>query len=124
MNQPSQSPESPENTVPATLLRLREHWWCALDDRGHDIPLVSANQANALGESPIHIAAWKGSPEDLMWLIENGADISQRGDFDMTPLHYAYMGHKPENIKVLLNSGANPEAQCDRGLRPAEGREP
>jgi Ankyrin repeats (many copies) len=124
MNQPSQSSQHAECEVPATLLRLREHWWCALDDIGHHVPLVAVNQVNALGEAPIHIAAWKGSPADVTWLIENGADISRRGDFGMTPLHYAYMGQQQENTKVLLEAGADPEARCDRGLRPADGREP
>jgi ankyrin repeat protein len=127
MNQPSRSSANAEDIraeVPETLLRLREHWWCALDDRGYDIPLEAVNQLNAIGEAPIHIAAWRGSPEDLKWLIENGADVAQRGDFEMTPLHYAYMGGKRENINALLAFGADPEARCDRGLRPTDGREP
>ena len=104
------------------LERLREHWWCQTDEDGHDIPLTQVNQLNAVGEAPIHIAARKGSAEDIRWLVANGADINQRGDFEMTPLHYAYMGGKRENIEALLAAGADPTLRCDRGLLPNEGR--
>ena len=104
------------------LERLREHWWCQTDEMGHDIPLTEVNQLNALGETPIHIAARMGSAEDILSLLANGADINQRGDFDMTPLHYAYMGGKRENIEALLGAGADPTLRCDWGLLPNEGR--
>ena len=104
------------------LENLRKHWLCALDDDALDIPLTDVNQVNELGESPIHIAAWKGRPEDVRWLLENGADINQKGDFGMTPLHYAYMGGKRENIEILLNAGADPSLRCEAGLLPQDGR--
>ena len=93
-----------------------------MDDDCLDIPLTEVNQLNVFGESPIHIAAWKGCPEDIKWLVENGADINQRGEFGMTPLHYAYMGGKRENIETLLNFGANPAIKCNYGLLPQEAR--
>lgn len=104
------------------LASLQKHWWCRMDDRGDYIPLEGVNQLNAVGEAPIHIAAWKGSANDVQWLLDNGADVHQRGDFGMTPLHYAYMGAKKENIAVLLEAGADPLAQCDHGLARADGR--
>jgi hypothetical protein len=105
------------------LERLAQHWWCRIDDLGHDIPLTDINQLNALGEAPIHIAAWKGTVEDVRSLLEHGANANQRGDFEMTPLHYAYMGRSRENIKCLLEGGADPTLRCDRGLLPEEGRD-
>jgi len=105
-----------------TLKKLEQYWWSALDEAGDYIPLTEVNQLNALGESPIHIAAWKGSAEDVRCLLAHGADINQRGDFQMTPLHYAYMGGKRENIEALLSAGADPKLRCDRGLLPHEGR--
>lgn len=104
------------------LKKLQEHWWCLLDDDGKDIPLREVNQVNALGESPIHIAAWKGDVNDILWLLSNGADINQRGEFGMTPLHYAYMGGMKANIAALINAGADQNIRCDDGLLPHEGR--
>ena len=93
-----------------------------MDEDGHEIPLTDVNQMNVLGEYPIHIAAWKGDPADVAWLLENGADVSQRGDFFMTPLHYAYRGGKNETIEMLLEYGADESARCDRGLLPKESK--
>ena len=104
------------------LERLREHWWCQIDDLGHDIPLTQVNQLNALGEAPIHIASRNGSADDIRALLTNGADINQRGDFGMTPLHYAYMGGQQANIEALLSAGVDPTLRCDRGLLPQDGR--
>lgn len=104
------------------LENLRQHWWCLTDDECIDIPLTVVNQLNLFGESPIHIAAWKGTPQDILWLLNNGANLSQRGEFGMTPLHYAYMGGKRENIEFLLNASADTNALCDFGLLPNEGR--
>ena len=104
------------------LERLSQYWWCQTDENCLDIPLTEVNQLNLLGESPIHIAAWKGCSEDILWLLDNGANINQRGEFDMTPLHYAYMGGKRENIETLLNAGADPTIRCNYGLLPHDGR--
>jgi ankyrin repeat protein len=100
--------------------KLQQYWWSLTDDNCIDIPLTTVNQLNMLGESPIHIAAWRGSAEDVEWLIKNGANVNALGDLGMTPLHYAYMARKPETIKVLLEAGANPSLRCERGLLPAE----
>ena len=104
------------------LERLQQHWWCITDDNCLDIPLTEVNQLNIFGESPIHIAAWKGCPEDIHWLLDNGANINQPGEFGMTPLHYAYMGGKRENVEALLSAGADPNKTCDYRLLPHEGR--
>jgi ankyrin repeat protein len=104
------------------LEKLQQYWWCLMDEDCLDIPLTDVNQLNALGESPIHIAAWKGDKEDILWLLDNGANINQRGEYGMTPLHYAYMGGKKENIEALLNIGADSTIRCDRGLLPNESR--
>ena len=100
--------------------RLQPHWWASLDEDGNDIPLTRVSQMNVLGEYPIHIAAWKGEASDVTWLLQNDADVNQRGEFLMTPLHYAYMGGNEEIIKALLKFGADEFAQCDRGLLPHE----
>jgi ankyrin repeat protein len=101
---------------------LQQFWLGLVDDDGIDIPLTRIDQLNALGEGPIHVAAWKAPPEHLAWLIENGANINQRGEYGMTPLHYAYMGARQENIAFLLRAGADSTLRCDRGLLPSEGR--
>jgi uncharacterized protein len=104
----------------STMQKLQEHWWPLTDDEGREIPLNQIDQKNIFGESPIHIAAWKGDAEDIEWLVKNGADLNDRGEFQMTPLHYAYMGKNRKNIEELINLGADQSARCDRGLMPHE----
>jgi uncharacterized protein len=100
--------------------RLEPYWWNLTDDNCIDIPLTEVNQVNMLGENPIHIASWRGSPEDVQWLIDNGANLNAVGDLGMTPLHYAYMGGRKDNVNVLLSAGADPNIRCDKGFRPHE----
>jgi ankyrin repeat protein len=101
--------------------KLSEYWCSQTDDDCLDIPLTEVNQLNALGEQPIHIAAWKCGPEEILWLLDHGADINSIGDFGMTPLHYAYMAKKIDNVKILLKAGADSTIRCERGLLPGEG---
>lgn len=51
--------------------------------------LVSADQRGAVDDAPLHIAARKGTIEDIVVLIESGATVNLRGDLGNTPLHYA-----------------------------------
>lgn len=115
------NPPSSKAIAPEVLASLEPHWRCVIDDRGHDVPLTHLDQLNSLGEGPIHIAAWKGTVTDLKWLLENGADLEQRGEHGMTPLHYAYLGGTQENIEALLKAGADRAARTEMGLLPAGG---
>ncbi len=108
--------------MPSVFESLQPYWWCSVDEAGRDIPLTAVDQENALGERPIHIAAWEGEPQDIAWLLDEGAQINQRGEFGMTPLHYAWMGGKPDSVAQLLGRGANRLARCDCGLMAHEGR--
>src|SRR6478752_7235198 len=98
--------------VSDVLRRLEVHWWPQLDEEANYVPLTKVDQLNALGEGPLHIAAWKGSTSDLEWILNQGADLTQRGDFGMTALHYAYMGGNMESVRLLLQRGADPDAKC------------
>ncbi|QIL80983.1 hypothetical protein G7047_14575 [Diaphorobacter sp. HDW4A] len=105
------------------LKKLEQYWWPLTDDNGLDIPLTEITQKNVFGEMPIHIAAWKGTPEDITSLISGGANIEEIGEYGMTPLHYAYMGKKTANVELLIELGANRLAKCEMGLMPHERHE-
>ena len=110
------------NVIPPVILQsLEPHWQCVIDERGHDVPLTVVDQLNTWGEAPIHIAAWKGTAADVVWLLGNGAELEQPGAHGMTPLHYAYMGANPGNIEALLKAGADPTARTHMGLLPGDG---
>lgn len=44
----------------------------------------------------------------LELLLENGADVGQRGINDWTPLHYAVMQRDLPAVEILLDHGADP----------------
>lgn len=117
----SMHPPNSRAIPPEVLANLEPHWWCVVDERGHDVPLTRLDQLNSFGEAPIHIAAWKGTVPDIQWLLENGASLEQRGEHGMTPLHYAYVGGRQENIDALLQAGADRTARTEMGLLPAGG---
>ncbi|MCB9091423.1 MAG: hypothetical protein H6621_09695 [Halobacteriovoraceae bacterium] len=56
-------------------------------------------------------------------LISNGADVNQRGDYDLTPLHYAYQSRATKSnqedadiIELLIGKGADENAVSRYGV--------
>jgi len=72
------------------------------------ITLTQADQAGAVDDTPLHIAARKGELEDVEVLVAHGADINRRGDLGYTPLHQACLTGQLAVAKRLLELGANP----------------
>ncbi|KAM5201776.1 ankyrin repeat domain-containing protein 35 [Hipposideros larvatus] len=65
---------------------------------------------DANGQSPFHLAAFKGLTECLTILLANGADINSRNEDGSTALHLATISCQPQCVKVLLQHGANEDA--------------
>jgi len=61
----------------------------------------------------------------LKLLLENGADVGQRGVNDWTPLHYAVVERDLEAVKILLAHGADPDlrTRIDHYISPIEDAE-
>jgi ankyrin repeat protein len=78
---------------------------------------------------PCLIAALSTSRADklevLDLLIENGADIEQRGHNDYTPLHWAAVHGDAQSLELLLRHGADVTARTriDEYETPAEAAE-
>lgn len=73
-----------------------------------------------------HCAALNQSMTIIQALVDAGADVAARDDFDMTPLHYAaippeMIGDSIQNpYKILLDSGADPSARDSQGRTPLD----
>lgn len=61
------------------------------------------------------------SPEIVKLLIDNGADVNAKTNFNSTALHYAVInGNSIENIKFLIDNGADVNAKNYEGKTALE----
>eukprot|EP01134_Creolimax_fragrantissima_P002894 CFRG2894T1 len=68
--------------------------------------------------SPLHEACARGNIEIMRILIQNGADINQRGFQGWTPLHDAIDKNEIEAALFLLENGADPNKLNDDQHKP------
>ncbi|WP_116452650.1 ankyrin repeat domain-containing protein [Blastococcus litoris] len=59
--------------------------------------------------TPLHVAVAEGQPDVVRVLVEAGADLSARTEFNRTPLHMA-LQHHPELVPLLRQLGAAVDA--------------
>ncbi len=78
---------------------------------------------NGDGWTPLHLAAFFGTPELINALIDRGATVDARSGNAManTPLHAAVAGGKKENVEALGTRGANVNAQQHGGWTALHG---
>jgi len=66
-------------------------------------PQIQIDAANALGETPLMMAAMRGHLEWCKRFVDLGAKVDREG---WTPLHYAATGPNYRVVELLLNRGA------------------
>jgi ankyrin repeat protein len=78
-------------------------------------PAIKIDTPNAHGETPLMLAALRGSVQACQRLIDRGAQVNRDG---WTPLHYAASGPSAEAVKLLLARGAKVDAPSPNGSTP------
>ena len=78
-------------------------------------PGIALDAENAVGETPLMMAALKGRVEVMNTLIQRGARINKAG---WTPLHYAAAGPSLDAVELLLAHDAALEAIAPNGNTP------
>lgn len=78
-------------------------------------PALDVNAANSANETPLMMAALRGSLEWTRKLLERGARLHQEG---WSAVHYAATGPEPQVLKLLLDKGAPLEARSPNGTTP------
>jgi ankyrin repeat protein len=81
---------------------------------------VDEELAEALRLTPLHLAALRGSAEEVERLLKSGADPNVRDVFDRTPLHYAAARNHKTATELLLKHGADPNAKDESGKTPLD----
>ena len=72
---------------------------------------VDEDLAAAFRLTPLHLAALRGSVEEVERLLNSGADPNVRDVFGRTPLHYAAARNHKTAAELLLKHGADPNAK-------------
>jgi uncharacterized protein len=98
----------------AIFIALREDSLRALDSLLAS-PLTQIDEPNAQGETPLMIAAIRGSLPAAQALVKRGASINRKG---WTPLHYACSGPDNGVAAFLIEQGAELNARSDNGTTP------
>lgn len=78
-------------------------------------PQTHVDEPNAQGETPLMIAAIRGSLPAVQALVKHGAAINREG---WTPLHYACSGPDNGVAAWLIEQGAEINARSDNGTTP------
>ena len=78
---------------------------------------VDVNVKNETNETPLHIAASRGSKDVAELLIAKGAIVNVRGNSN-TPLHLAARNGRTTLVELLLNKGADINANDNQGYTP------
>jgi hypothetical protein len=78
---------------------------------------VDVNAVNALGETALLHASWKGHLEAVRWLVAQGAQINPSGKA-WSALHYAAFAGHGQVLEYLLQQGASPDARSPNGSTP------
>jgi len=76
---------------------------------------VSVDERDAIGNTPLMLAAQRGFDDICGFLIEKGADINAMNLDSATPLFFASQTCSHELIKKMLNLGANVNTQVMSG---------
>jgi len=75
---------------------------------------VTADDANGMGMTVLHIVVGLGTPSAVTWLLDRGADINRRDyEFDSTPLAWAARAGRAEMVELLIARGASRELPDD-----------
>lgn len=72
-------------------------------------PKLNVDAANAVGETPLMMAALQGRLDWARKLIERGAKVQKPG---WSPVHYAATGPNTELLEMLLDRGADINARA------------
>ncbi|WP_089393962.1 ankyrin repeat domain-containing protein [Pseudomonas delhiensis] len=82
------------------------------------VECVDVNSVSLFGDRPIHVAATRGSIDEIHLVLSQGADINCKGEHGYTALHDAVEQGHIDAVNYLLKHGANAGILNDDGVSP------
>jgi len=83
-----------------------------------DIGSEEANETDAFGCTPLHLAAHAGSADDVRALLAANADVNVREAWEEAPLHFAARAGNADICASLLEFGADANVLNASGCTP------
>ncbi|MDJ0615599.1 MAG: hypothetical protein QNJ63_02435 [Calothrix sp. MO_192.B10] len=81
---------------------------------------VTINSADSMGDTPLHVMAWRKERAAVKLLIEAGANVNAVGEMSETPLHVAVHQEDLEIISAMLKAGAKVDLLSEFNETPAQ----
>jgi len=91
--------------------------WASMEDGLNTVEQIVArdkqavNQKNDDGETPLHLAAYMGKLEIVIYLVSQGADLNATDNYLQTPLHEAAYQARTEIADFLISNGSRVNAK-------------
>jgi ankyrin repeat protein len=79
---------------------------------------IKLDARDGAGQTVLHVAAYKSSPQIVKFLIKQKADIQAPDRRGGTPLHWAAIKGSIDNAEVLIKNGAKVNAKDSTGETP------
>lgn len=84
------------------------------------LDLNDPNQRGAVDDTVLHLASRTGAVDEMVVLIDAGADVNVVGDLGNTPLHQAVIMGQIESVKFLLRCGAKRQIKNEFDQTPLD----
>lgn len=84
------------------------------------VKIVDVNQKSVIDDTMLHISSRNAEIEDIILLLNNGANINIQGDLGYTALHYACMMGHIDVVKLLLKHNASKTIKNEFGEQPID----
>ena len=81
---------------------------------------IGVSSRGLFGDTPLHIAAFRGDTRMIALLLDAGAEIDARGEYGHTPLNEAVGQGQVEAARLLLSRGADASIPNDWGQTPKQ----
>ena len=77
--------------------------------------IASVHDVGTMDETLLNLAVIDQAYEDILLLIQHGADVNKQGEMGFTPVQNACFNGNVAILEILLANGANPDIKNELG---------